>query len=303
MKKNTNIGRKKRRGGPGRQKKENIAPSSPTRSADSPSDISTPVTPLQERTTHHLFRDPNLTTSEKKLSVNNKEEIPSPPEDSFPATIVHLEKLKDLFSGVVCKECYEPVELFHNKLASRGLSICLQVKCSACPNKTTTTTSRNTKSNVPEVNKAWVASGVNIGQGYAQLSKQSEILGMPALSRSTHKKIQQQCFDGITKTARKNTSKARDIIKDLYEPDADGYYNIPVTFDGTWHKRCYTSKHGCGAVICALTGLVLDAHVMSRHCQVNIWLNVILFEKSNIWVIMLFPNHAILYNLHVNGKG
>ena len=92
---------------------------------------------------------------------------------------------------------------------------------------------------------------------------------MPALSRATHKKISAQCYDGIFKTSRRNMAKAREIVKDLYEPDADGFYNILVSFDGTLHKRGHTSKHGAGAVICALTGLVLDAHVMTNFCQVN----------------------------------
>ena len=266
---------KKRRGSVGRRKKENIDPSTP----DRPDPVNSTQTPTQPITpTFHLFRDPNLTASEKKLSVNNREEQPSQ-SDSFPTTIVHLEKLKDLFEGVVCRECFEPVELLHDQNSSRGLSICLRVQCHACHKSTSTMTSRNTRSNQPEVNKAWVASGINSGNGCAQQAKMSEVLGMPALSRPTHKKISAQCYDGICNTSRRNMAKARDIVKDLYEPDAEGYYNIPVSFDGTWHKRGHTSKHGAGAVICALTGLVLDAHVMTNFCQVINNLLLTVFNK------------------------
>ena len=46
-----------------------------------------------------------------------------------------------------------------------------------------------------------------------------------------------------------------------------GVVDITVSFDGTWHKRGFTSNYGVGIVIDVSTGLVLDFEVLSKYCQ------------------------------------
>ena len=41
------------------------------------------------------------------------------------------------------------------------------------------------------------------------------------------------------------------------------FTSVPVSFDGTWAKRGFTSNHGVGFVISADTGKVLDYAVVS----------------------------------------
>ena len=48
----------------------------------------------------------------------------------------------------------------------------------------------------------------------------------------------------------------------------DGVMNISVSYDGSWLTRGHTSQIGLGCVVDLLTGLVIDAHVMSTYCQV-----------------------------------
>ena len=43
--------------------------------------------------------------------------------------------------------------------------------------------------------------------------------------------------------------------------------DVTVSFDGTWHKRGFTSNYGVGIVIDAMTGFVLDYTVLSKYCQ------------------------------------
>ena len=43
--------------------------------------------------------------------------------------------------------------------------------------------------------------------------------------------------------------------------------DIVVSYDGSWLTRGHTSLIGVGCVTDVLTGLVLDAHVMSSYCQ------------------------------------
>lgn len=49
--------------------------------------------------------------------------------------------------------------------------------------------------------------------------------------------------------------------------DEDAVINISVSFDGTWHKRGFTSKYGIGVCIDVLTGLVIDFEVLSSYCH------------------------------------
>jgi hypothetical protein len=44
-------------------------------------------------------------------------------------------------------------------------------------------------------------------------------------------------------------------------------FDIAVSFDGTWHKRGFTSHYGVGVVIEITTGLVIDYEVLSNYCH------------------------------------
>ena len=47
-----------------------------------------------------------------------------------------------------------------------------------------------------------------------------------------------------------------------------GVVHITVSFDGTWHKRGFTSNYGVGIVTDVSTGLMLDFEVvLSKYCQ------------------------------------
>ena len=47
----------------------------------------------------------------------------------------------------------------------------------------------------------------------------------------------------------------------------DDIVDVAVSYDGTWHKRGYTSNHGVGVVIALETGEVLDREVLSKVCK------------------------------------
>lgn len=57
-----------------------------------------------------------------------------------------------------------------------------------------------------------------------------------------------------------------DVARLLME-DEDAVINISVSFDGTWHKRGFTSNYGIGVCIDVLTGLVIDFEVLSSYCH------------------------------------
>lgn len=58
-----------------------------------------------------------------------------------------------------------------------------------------------------------------------------------------------------------------DLDLDRSVEENQGPLDIMVSFDGTWHKRGFTSNYGVGVVIDVMTGLVLDYEVLSKYCQ------------------------------------
>ncbi|GFR91290.1 hypothetical protein ElyMa_002588900 [Elysia marginata] len=65
----------------------------------------------------------------------------------------------------------------------------------------------------------------------------------------------------------------KEVIMDAYSkkeeqlPNEHGCMEIAASFDGSWLTRGHKSLIGIGCVVDVLTGLVLDTHVMSQHCQ------------------------------------
>ena len=43
--------------------------------------------------------------------------------------------------------------------------------------------------------------------------------------------------------------------------------DISIAFDGSWQKRGFKSKNGCGTVTSLDTGKVLDTEVMTKFCS------------------------------------
>ncbi|GFO17376.1 hypothetical protein PoB_004388100 [Plakobranchus ocellatus] len=85
--------------------------------------------------------------------------------------------------------------------------------------------------------------------------------------------IQQACndiYDERDTLADSVSATALEIINEAYkdnERDEDRCMQIAVSFDGSWLTRGHKSMVGIGCVVEVLTGLVLDSHVMSQHCQ------------------------------------
>lgn len=65
---------------------------------------------------------------------------------------------------------------------------------------------------------------------------------------------------------KKSMSEAADKLKEFYEPDEEGVYNIAVSGDGTWRKRGFSSSFGVVTVLSTITGKALDREIMSKEC-------------------------------------
>ncbi|GFO09344.1 hypothetical protein PoB_003584900 [Plakobranchus ocellatus] len=215
---------------------------------------------------------PRVSASKRKLNIsqnNSSDDYCA----SMPTTIVDLSTLQPLFSSVLCKECHsEGLSLMWNRNLSKGFSISLFTKCEHCGDMSPSILTSKKVEAYYEVNRRAVGAGLSIGIGHGQLQRFSEAMDMPGMSerafRGHFNFIHTKC--DIQKNAI--LSAARDRVRAVYQSDCVEAFHgdildVAVSFDGTWGKRGYTSKTGAGAVIEVRTGLVIDYHICSLHCQ------------------------------------
>lgn len=98
-------------------------------------------------------------------------------------------------------------------------------------------------------------------------------MNMPCLSHSSYDKQIVKVTNQTTVYAKDSLQKARKEVEKAYleiegKLDIEKPINISVSYDGSWHKRGFTSKYGVGCVIDVITGLVIDFEVLSKYCRV-----------------------------------
>ncbi|GFR62819.1 hypothetical protein ElyMa_000139900 [Elysia marginata] len=202
----------------------------------------------------------------------------SAPTAELPTTVTDLSLIAQLYQRALCPQCKSAsLQLFNVKNRNRAYAVFLELRCTSCEqtlSETESYTSKQTQTDQSmEINRRAVLTGLTVGLGHAGLMKISEGLDMPSM----HEKTWCAHFTAIAhQTDRIKSSfldQAREKVREYYrqaEPDAfddEGILTIGVSYDGSWAKRGHTSKIGAGAAIEIMTGLVIDFHVMSSHCQ------------------------------------
>lgn len=113
----------------------------------------------------------------------------------------------------------------------------------------------------------------SIGKGHMAMETFSMGMNMPCLSHSSYDKQIVKVTNQTTVYAKDSLQKARKEVEKAYleiegKLDIEKPINISVSYDGSWHKRGFTSKYGVGCVIDVITGLVVDFEVLSKYCTV-----------------------------------
>ncbi|GFX58342.1 hypothetical protein TNCV_205291 [Trichonephila clavipes] len=70
-----------------------------------------------------------------------------------------------------------------------------------------------------------------------------------------------------------------------------------VTFDGTWHRRGYSSLNGCVEELCIDTGKLLDLEIMSKFCRIC---NRMKNSNRPSWTCMLMQSSSICFKQGVS---
>ena len=210
-----------------------------------------------------------INLSEKCVNVS----CPTYGDDQMPSTIVFTGMLQNLLTDLCCSVCgSNNLKLVTNADQDRGLAVCLGVVCGFCGNACSTTdTSPKLASGAFEVNRRFVASGLNLG--CSQPQKLSEGMGMKSLSLKAHQDHQERVWESSKDHSKAVLDQAAKTVhkmykEALYEDNRDDILDICESYDGTWQKRGHTSNVGMGCAIDSVTGHVVHYHVMSTFCQV-----------------------------------
>jgi len=89
---------------------------------------------------------------------------------------------------------------------------------------------------------------------------------LPPMNENAYRDHVQAVRDAAERTAKESMSRAADKVKEFYEPDEGGTFNIAVSGDGTWRKRGFSSSFGVVTVLSTITGKALDCEIMSKEC-------------------------------------
>lgn len=124
-----------------------------------------------------------------------------------------------------------------------------------------------------DINRRLVMAAAVNGIGFTQLCRFFGLLNMPPpMHLKTWQHYQVKLFLGASRAASHHLQEAAEIVRAAYAdlgvtPDAEGYINIIVSFDGSWQRRGRCSHNGIATVICVVTGLVLDFTTLSNYCH------------------------------------
>ena len=98
------------------------------------------------------------------------------------------------------------------------------------------------------------------------------LLGQKGLCLKSFQKSEKKIIKANIDSCENVLSSTVEQIRQVYAsmgvfPDANGFLNIAVSYDGSWPKRGHTSNYGFGAVCEIHTGLVVDYILVSKYCQ------------------------------------
>ena len=168
------------------------------------------------------------------------------------------------------------VSFTHDEKKRKG-SVChLRLECQQCHHifKEGKTSQRSgTKYTGFDMNRRVVMAAAVNGIGFAQLQRFFGMMNMPGpMHLKTFQHYQKQLNLGVSQAAKSHLEEAATIVRQAYldlgkEPDSDGILDITVSFDGSWQRRGRCSHNGIAAVICAVTGLILDYVTLSNYCH------------------------------------
>jgi hypothetical protein len=194
--------------------------------------------------------------------------------------IVDLQELDTLIQALCCSLCKnESLCLRTVDKRNKGLAVYVEVFCTSCEEivcaKYLATQVEEGRGERPFIiNKQAVFSSLVCGLGSNTFNNLCESLDLQGMTGNTFHKKAHQLYKELPDLHENVFGKTAQYVRQIHAkhfPDCvskDGIIDISVSYDGTWLTRGHTSHIGVGCVVDLLTGLCIDAHVMSTYCHI-----------------------------------
>lgn len=184
--------------------------------------------------------------------------------------ILDIGILSNVISLLACPECKQISTMEVNETCKQGLVNRMTVKC-VCTWEHSFWTSKRlpSKSRGFDVNCRFTYAMRQCGQGYAGIERFTTLMDMPPpFTQNNYDKIVKKIRNSVKLVAKKSMKDAATEVKSLSKGNpSDNIYDIPVSCDGTWQRRGFSSLNGTVSCISMDTGKVLDVVPMSRYCK------------------------------------
>lgn len=188
--------------------------------------------------------------------------------------MINTATLKELVENKVCCDCGgDSVNLRINN--QYGCVAALQIECKSCSEVLTEkfSSSRYTldKHKYFDLNNRMVQAFLKIGNGYSSLNEFNASFNMSSMSIKTYYLYLNQTLDKMNAFKQEILSKSRQIVRsvyaELYGAQENPVIDLFTSFDGSWHKKGFTSLYAIGCVVEVYTGLVVDYEILSKYCH------------------------------------
>lgn len=241
--------------------------------------LPTPTAPRKESIDVFASETPETSAPAKKSrrieSLYNSVDLPQSTENTATEYVLaDLNSYSQILKLALCPNCYKNTLKAAVK-HSYGIAHQISVTCDFCgPIDESINTSQRLKTGshrpVFDVNRRVTAAVIHMGKGFAALEQFCSIMNMKIMSNTSFNTHQCSVVTKVSQTMFWDAAHLS--VRQAYvEADpqlvAEKIINIGVSFDGSWHKRGFTSNYGVAAVVDLLTGFVIDYEVLSKYCQ------------------------------------
>ncbi|MBP1527464.1 MAG: hypothetical protein H9Q66_06055, partial [Spiroplasma ixodetis] len=209
-------------------------------------------------------------SSQRKLDPQTSvyEEFLEDRRSDFQYMIFELTALNDLLESMcVCKLCGGKVTLFTKSL--NGLAVNVHIKCNQCSYDQFSPNSKKECYDVEGEQKSLFDINIRsvyamrcIGKGKTDLETFCGIMNLPP-STSKFRVITRVLTSAAERVCMKSMNDAvEEAVNENY-----GDRDIDAAFDGTWHKRGFSSLNGVVTATSVDTGKVIDVEIFSKFCK------------------------------------
>ncbi|KAE8741173.1 hypothetical protein FOCC_FOCC013296 [Frankliniella occidentalis] len=190
--------------------------------------------------------------------------------------LMHSKSLQQLASFFKCDLCRTPLTTTITERKGSAAKVIMSCPdCSEIFSETFTSArvAEEESSRPPfEINRKLVDAFVSTGNGHAAMQRFGAVVGLNIMDSRSYANHLRKVTLSAEVLSKEVLQKSRDIVRNHYiemDPSlADQeVIDIDVSFDGSWHRRGFSSLYGIAAVIDIATGLIVDYVVLSKFCH------------------------------------